>query len=373
MKHNTTGARMVIARTGAPVTELRNGRNGKGSMMLSESSGEINANNQKDLTIQIGKLLQMANAGQITADPMASLSASERAEITMQNREIIAEALADHTGAAWASLGSSIVATIEERGDRTGFMRRLSMPATVKQGETPRVELRQHVNHCIVATGPTELGYRLLRGRVYNADEFEMKSVIRVSAIDLAQVNGDLLDRAQKDCFDSLIVEEDRMLKRMWDQTVGLENDLTYIKGDFTPRYLSTMRNAVGDWNLPVSTAVISSDYWTDVIGNSEWSGALDPVSKYDLLFSGRLSTMQGLEILTDGFRPAEQRVLEKGEMYVVADAEYHAVYSNRGGAVAQPTSGVNDGSTDKGWLVSQLFSLTLPNARTVAKAKRAR
>ena len=375
MKHNSTGAQMVITQTGAPVTALRTGRNGKqGDFMLSESSREINASSQKDLMVQIGKLLQMANAGQISAaDPMMSLSAAERAEIVAGNREIISEALADHTGAAWASLGSSIVATVEERGDRTGFLRRLAMPANVKQGETPRVELRHHVNHCIVATGPTDLGYRLLRGRVYNADEFEMKSSIRVSAIDLAQINGDLLDRAQKDCFDSLIVEEDRMLKRMWDQTVGLENDLTYIKGDFTPRYLSVLRNTVGDWNLPVSTAVIASDYWTDIIGNSEWSGALDPVSKYDLLFSGRLSTMQGLEILTDGFRPAEQRVLEKGEIYVVADAEYHAVYSNRGGATAQPTSGAYDGNTDKGWLVSQLFSLTLPNARTVAKAKRSR
>jgi hypothetical protein len=247
----------------------------------------------------------------------------------------------------------------------------VDFPAVVKTGETPTVELRHHINHCITATGPTAMGYQLLRGKVYRPDEFEMKSMIRVSAIDLAQINGDLLERAQRDCFDALVVAEDRMLKRAWDETVGLENDLLYITGELTPRYLSVLRNTVGDWQVPVSTCVMASDYWNDIIGSAEWQGALDPVSKYDLVFSGRLSTIQGMEILTDGFRPQEQRVLNKGELYVVADAEYHAVYSNRGGATSTPINAALEGSTDKGWLVSQLYSLTLPNARTVAKAVR--
>lgn len=358
---------------GAPITDLRGGRNGRGDRMLSESTGDINASSEKDLLGQIGKLLSMAQSGAIVQDNMASLSASERALRTQENIDLIHEALADTTGQKWASLGSSIVASVEERGDRSGFTRRLAIPAVVKTGESPVVELKQHLNRAIIATGPTSMGYQVLRGRTFRPDEFEMKSTVRVSKIDMAQLSGDLLDRAQKDCFEAIIVAEDRLLKRAWDESVGIENDLLYITGELTPRYLSTLRNTVGDWLLPVSTAMISSDYWTDIIGNAEWQGAMDPVSKYDLLFSGRLSTLQGMEILTDGFRPAEQRVLERGEIYVVADAEYHAVYSNRGGATAIPTSGANEGSTDSGWLVSQLYSLVMPNARSVAKAKRIR
>ena len=365
MKHT---AQMTL-RNGAPITDLR-AKNG--GHMLSQSSsgfgaGEINANDKKDLAQQISRLLDMAQQGVIVQDTMMSSESS--AQRRQENMELMIEANMDP--AKWASLGSSIVATVEERGSRTGFTRRLAIPAVVKTGETPTVELRHHINHCITATGPTAMGYQLLRGKVYRPDEFEMKSMIRVSAIDLAQINGDLLDRAQRDCFDALVVAEDRMLKRAWDETVGLENDLLYITGELTPRYLSALRNTVGDWQVPVSTCVMASDYWNDIIGSAEWQGALDPVSKYDLVFSGRLSTIQGMEILTDGFRPQEQRVLNKGELYVVADAEYHAVYSNRGGATSTPINAALEGSTDKGWLVSQLYSLTLPNARTVAKAVR--
>lgn len=59
-------------------------------------------------------------------------------------------------------------------------------------------------------------------------------------------------------------------------------------------------------------------------------SNPLDPVSKYDLLFSVRLN--YAVSNNSDWFYPCpeEQRVLMY-EIYVVADAEYHAAYSNRG------------------------------------------
>lgn len=76
----------------------------------------------------------------------------------LYNREIISEVSpTDHIIPLAGFSVSSIVATVEERNDRIIFLRRLAMPANVKQNETPRVELRQHVNHCIVATGSTDL------------------------------------------------------------------------------------------------------------------------------------------------------------------------------------------------------------------------
>jgi len=359
------GAKVTL-RNGAPLEDLRFG--GKGDLALSQSTGEINANSTKDLIGQIGKLMHAFHNGDVvhsnSSSAVVSLSQAEKAEI-------LSEALADPTGEKWASLGASIVGSIEDRAERAGLLRKVCKGATVRQGDVARIELKIHQAEAVLASGPTETGYRLLRGKVFTPAEFEMKANIRVTKMDLDQINGDLLDRAQQDGLTAIMVQEDRLWKQAADASVGIQNDLTYIHGDLTPRLLSTLKNYVSSWPLPVSTAVMSYDYWNDIIGNDQFSSALDPVSKYDLITTGRLGTLLGMELITDGFRAPEHIVLKQGELYVLADQDYHAMYTTRGGTQSTPTNGANQGSTDRGWLLSSTFSFTMANVRSVAKAVR--
>ncbi len=353
----------VTLRDGSPIEDLRI----NGSQMLSASTGEINASSKIDLLGQIGKLLTAATNGEFVhsnSSVQTSLSQEDKAEL-------LREAAADTTGAKWASLGSSIVGSIEDRAEREGLLRKVCKGATVRQGDIARIELKQHMAEAVIATGPTDFGYRQLRGRVYTPAEFEIKANLRVSKMDLDQINGDLLDRAQQDGLSAIMVKEDRLWKDACDKAVGAANDITYLSGDLTPRLLSMLKTQVTRWPLPATTAVMANDFWNDIIGNAEFSGALDPVSKYDLITTGRLGTLLGMELITDGFRAPEHRVLKDGEIYVVADQDYHAMYTTRGGTQSVPTSGANQGNTDRGWLLSSTFSFTLANTRSVAKAVR--
>lgn len=365
MKNKMQGAKVVL-RDGAPLSDLRI----NGQEILSSSTGEVNAYSQKDLLHRIGQMMNEANNGNFVSESttQGNMTDSERSEL---NRELVQEALADNSGAKWASLGSSIVASIEDRAERQGLLRKLCKGATIRQGDTARIELKTHIAEAIVATGPSDMGYKHLRSRVFTPAEFEIKEAIRVSKMDLDQVNGDLLDRAQQDGLSAIMVAEDRMWKRACDQSVGIANPMTYINGELTPRLLSVLKESVSDWPLPVTNCVLASDYWNDIIGNSEFVTALDPVSKYDLIVTGRLGTLLGMDLNTDGFRAPEHRVLHKGELYVVAAPEYHAVYTNRGGTQSVPTSGANQGNTDRGWLLHNTFSFTLANVRSVAKGQR--
>lgn len=365
MKNQLRGAKVVL-RDGSPLSELRIG----GERILSESTGEVNANSKKDLIHRIGQMLNAAAQGDIqeVSESHVGMSADE---IREDNRRLIEEAAADASGQKWDSLGASIVGSIEDRAERQGLMRRVCKGATVRQGEVPRVELKTHQAQAIVATGPSDYGYRQLRGRVFTPDEFELKSVIRVSRMDLEQINGDLLDRAQQDGLQSIMVQEDRLWKEAADRSVGMANPLTYIHGELTPRLLSVLKNQVSTWPIPVTTAIMAADYWNDIIGNDQFTSALDPVSKYELITTGRLGTLLGLDLVTDGFRAPEHRVLNDGELYVVGDQDYHGMYTTRGGTQSQPTSGANQGNTDRGWLLSSVFSFTLANVRSVAKAQR--
>lgn len=366
MQNTTMRGAKVVLRDGAPIEDLRL----NGQTMLSQSTGEINAYHGKDLLQQISNLMSQASQGNLVqvSESQVGLTPEQR---RAANEQLIQEALADSTNAKWASLGASIVGSIEDRAERQGLLRRVCKGSTIRSGEIARIELKTHQAEAMIATGPTDLGYRLLRGRVFTPDEFELKSNIRVSKMDLDQINGDLLDRAQQDGLTSIMVAEDRLWKKACDATAGLANPVTYIYGDLTPRLLSSLKTHVSAWPLPVTTAVLAADYWNDIVGNDQFTSALDPVSKYDLLITGKLGTLLGMELITDGFRAPEHRVLQNGELYVVADQDYHAMYTTRGGTQSTPTSGANAGNTDRGWLLSSTFSFTLANVRSVAKAQR--
>lgn len=354
----------ITLRDGMPIEDLKL----NGQALLSASTGEINAHSTKDLLVQIGNLLNVVSQ---SGGLVRSESSAERPLSQDEKKQLMSEAAADPTGEKWASLGSSIVGSIEDRAEREGLLRKICKGATVRQGDIARIELKQHMAEAMIATGPTDFGYRQLRGRVFTPPEFEIKALLRVSKMDLDQINGDLLDRAQQDGLTAVMVKEDRLWKRAADESVGIANPLTHLAGELTPKLLSVLKTQVSSWPMPVTTAVMASDFWNDIIGNNDFMSALDPVSKYDLITTGRLGTLLGMELITDGFRAPEHQVLLPGELYVVADQDYHAMYTTRGGTQSTPTSGANQGNTDRGWLLSNTFSFTLANVRSVAKARK--
>lgn len=357
------GAVVAVTRDGRPVTDLP----------MFSASGELNANNRKDALAMGQRYMDMMQRGDIvladanSVDTMAA-SMSHADKVRMGN-EVFMEALSDSS--KWASLGSSIVARVEDRAERSGLMRNLLQGSTLRQGEIARVELKQHVCHAVVATGPSDLGYQVLRGKVFNPQEFELKTAVRVPVIDLHQIAGDLMGRAERDAHQSIVTKEDRLLMDAVYQAVGRGNPITYLHDKLLPGHLAAMRDQIDSWNIPVAGTVLSSDFWTDMIGSSVWMEALEPVTRYELLSTGRLATLLGMDLITDGFRDPTQRVLERGTLFTFATPEYLGAYTTRGGATSEPTTGANEGNTDKGWLVSKILSMVVANTQGLALAKR--
>lgn len=351
--------------SGAPLTDLR--FKGQGFAALS-SNGEVNATSNKDLLVQIGNMMQAIASGEIVqhtdhgAEHFMSLSAADKRDLLMA---------ANQDAAKWAALGANIAEDVREQASRQGFLRNLVVVNELRQGEVQRVPMPRHQAQAIIATSPSGLSYQLMRDRFYIPPEFELKTNVRVSKLDLGQATHDLLDHAYNDALEGMMTAADRVWKRAADATVGKANNLTLISGRLTPAIIGALRTKISEWNLPVHKAVISSSFWEDIIAEPTWADALTPVSQYELLLTGKVGTVFGLELMTDGFRPENQVVLGRGEIYVVSDAENHGTMGSRGGIESIPTDGANQGETTKGWLLSEIMSLVLPNARSVAKARR--
>lgn len=358
------GARMVL-RDGSPLDELRYSKGG--DLALSSATGEFNASSTKDLAQQIGRLMDAVQKGIVVPEQqIATASSKEQRE---QRREIMREAMASDEN--WQALGANIAQQVYEQSERDGFLRKLSQGNTLRQGEVQRVPMPPHDSMAVVATGPAGVGYQNIRARQFLPAEFEIIANVRVNALDMEQVSGDLLEHAYNDALQSMMVQEDRLWKIAADATVGMMNPIEYIAGELTTKNLGRLRTAVTDWNLPATTAIISNDYWSDIIGSNDFATMLDPITKYDLALNGQLGTLVGLQLLTDGFRAPNQKVLDRGEIYVVASPEHHAAYSTRGGIQSRPVDYAHEGSTAKGWMLSEAFSFVLANNRSVVKGKR--
>lgn len=350
-------------KNGAPVTDLR---------FKSQSSnaigrnGELTASSNKDLLGQIAKLMQSCSSGEIVPDhgkdSFMSLSASEKTEI-------LNDAIGN--GERWAALGANIAEDVQEQSSRLGFIRNLSVVNDLRQGEVQRVPMPRHQTVATIATSPSGLSYQLMRDRYFTPPEFELKANIRVSKLDMGQATHDLLDHAYNDALESMMTAADRIWKAAADATVGKANPINLLTGRLTPATIARMRTQVTTWNLPCRRAIISNNLWEDIMSEPSWQGSLTPVSQYELLMTGKVATVFGLEIMTDGFRPSNQVVLKDSEVYVLSEPEYHATMGSRGGIESTPTDGANQGETTKGWLLSEIMSFILPNPRSVSKLER--
>lgn len=370
MKSNVFAGAQLVLKNGDPLEELRLGKSNYRA--LDSTSGEFNAQDTKELLKQIGQLMTAISSGQVVpASQSAQATSEEHTRQLQARREVIAEAYFDQTGQKWASLGASIALQLQEQRTREGFMRRLAIGQTLKQGEIARIAMTAWDAVAIVATSAVNIGYQIVRHKVFMPTEFEINSNLRVEQIEIEQVSGDILDDLYTQGVDATMVKEDRMWKQAADMSVGVVNPLQYISGQLTPGILATIRQGVTDWNLPAKMAIISNDFWADIIGSADFGTFLDPVNKYDLVLNGYLGTLAGLDLLTDAFRQPNQKVLNRGELYVVGSPENHGAYTDRGGIRATPTSGADQGNTTRGWLMSELLSFLIANPRSVSKGQR--
>lgn len=369
MRKNPFAGAQLVLKNGDPISELKFGRSNQRAL---SSNGEFNASDKADLVKAITSLMTSVSSGDVVPEYKSAVASSgEYAQMIQERREVLAAAYADSTGEKWAALGASIALQLQEQRNREGFLRRIAVGQTLKQGEIPRIAMPSWDAVAIVATSSSNVGYQIVRSKVFTPGEFEILANLRVENLDIEQVSGDLLDEAYNQGLDAIMVGEDRLWKKAADLSVGVVNPLNYISGTLTTQMLATIRQSVTDWNLPATNAIISNDFWSDVIGSNDFATFLDPVSKYDLVLNGYLGTLVGMNLVTDAFRQPNQKVLGRGEIYVIASPENHAAYTDRGGVRSTPTSGADQGNTTKGWLISELLSFILANPRSVAKGKR--
>lgn len=336
------------------------------------ANGEINASSIPDLLKNISHLLNASSSGQINralaSDGNDYQSKRNDPQQRRLRREVLAAAAADPTGVKWNQVGVSLAGEINQTASREGFLREFSVAESLTRGEIPRTRLRSFTSVAVVATSASEVAAQLLRDQYFYPKEFFITASISVEDSEINQVSADILDEKYTEGLQAIMVAEDRLWKRSADLTVGVANPAQLIPGSLTPTILTQIRDAVTDWSIPARNLLIANDIWSDIVGNQAFNDLLDPVNRYDLVLTGYLGTLLGMKVRTDGYRQQELKVLDRGEIYVIADPINHANYTTRGDIEVTAIDGHQFSKNTKGWFLSEPFSFILANVRSVSK-----
>jgi hypothetical protein len=357
-----------VTKAGEEISQLRLGHS---RQAVVANNGDINATDKQDLLRQIGHLVVAASRGETKKVEEASVIADRRL-----HRELILAAHNEpnktHPNSKWAKMGVEIAAAIEQNSAREGFMRSLLVEEPVTQGERPQARMKYLNVVAVVASGPADVAPQLVRDKTFFPPEFYIEAHLEVEDREIQQLSADILDEKYTEGLQAMMTQEDRLVKIAMDMSIGNFNDLTALAGGLTPATLSALKWQVGGWKLPVQTCLMSFDYWNDITGNTDMMSLLDPVTKFDLVQTGQLGQLLGMQMMTDGYRQPELQVLQSGEIYILAPGINVGQFTSRNGIESTPIDGGLFGKPTQGWYLKQLTSLYLPNGRAVAKGIRA-
>jgi len=338
------------------------------------ANGEINATDKRDLLRAMAELANRISEDDIFTDvshgQLNSAGKTSR-EVAAENSAILREAYHDRSGSSWAELGSGIALELQTRNEREGFMRRVLARANVAEGSVPRIRIKVPNVRAVVARGVGQNWPQFVRDKFIVVDEFEISVNVRVPEIDMHQGSANILEDKFYESQEAISVQEDKVVKNLMDATVGVYNNPTYYSGAFTPTLFQALRYNISRWRLPVGHFIFSGDIINDFLVGSDFINFYDPISRYEMIQNGMIGSFFGSEFITDGFREANLRVLNDGEIYATSLPEYNGGYTDRGPVTSVPVDSYADGIAARGWFMVEFISAVWGNAKTAAKAKR--
>jgi len=324
------------------------------------ANGELNASSTQELMRVIGKVLQDAQQTRVVASP-------EDASIRTAQ---LHDAMADKSGAKFQVLGEVISEDIWETLGRDGFSRKLLAVQPVANGQVARVKVRKKDVVAYQVTSDVKVQEQRIRQTYIYPPEFVISCLLMIEDKEIAQAGTDLLDQKYQDGLEAILRREDLITRQLLIRGSTTFNDLVLFP-TFTPAVLSTLKIQVDRWGNSASTMVIAYDLWNDIIADTDFVRFWDQVHKHELILEGRLGSLLGMEIITDGNRYPTLQVLQPGEVFITASPVTLGAICQRKELDSKACDGYALGRAARGWFLEQIQGQVLGNGRAVSRGGR--
>ena len=336
-----------------------------GGERLVGHNGEINASSKLDLLQQAGRLMAAASEGAV----MTEAEAQAREENKKTNRHLIQAAM--KSPETHRIVGEKLADNIYMTANRKGIMRRFLNKIDLKQGDIPRFPVRRKNVSAVMLSSSTRLETQIVTDRWLTPPELQLGTRLFVPQNEINQSSTDILEEKFVEGLEAIMVTEDRLYYNTIQQTVGIDNERQVVAGTLTPLALMSARQQVTRWGLKAMYCWMASDLFTDMVGDSSFVAAVDPVARHELVMTGQIATLFGMTLISEAYRHPEHKVLNEGEFFVISDPAMHGAYSDRGGVDSQPIDTTVEKVIGKGWLITESMSMAVANARSVVAGLR--
>jgi len=329
----------------------------------------LNAGSIKELTQVISTLHSEISKGNVL-NPKTELRHQRVQKILAERKDLVEAATKGRDVTAWQALGAVLGDEILTAGEREGFASNLLLQKNLGAGEIARFKVREKQVTGWQAVSPSRIAPSVIRQGYVYPEEFYINANIQVEEKEILQNPSDILEEKLAEGIEQTMVVEDRIFKAALDRSAATANDL-FFYNSFTPTVMQSMKTQVSEWGLNVGTMVLAFDVWNDIITDNEFVAFFDQISKHEIVVNGSLASILGVNIVTDGFRESHLKVLNRGEVYILAQPNELGGMTSRGDLVTEPTRGYNMGQPWRGWFQTRLRSLVVANSRGVCRAQR--
>lgn len=338
---------------------------------FANSRGEINANDSRELLARAIEIASRFATNEFDGEAAEVASCTPEERITKMR-----EAIADKSGTAWMEIGSQIAAEITDTVARVGFMRQFLSRGELAQGAEPRFRVRHRNATSVIANAPSVVAPQMVRENYMRPAEFYIMARPMVEDREISQGSSDILAEKHMEALESIMVDEDRTFLGMADTASSIYNTKQVWSGGLTPAIISATSYQVVSWSVPATTLLMSIDLLQDIQSGAAFTsgnsgGFFSPVDRLEIMLTGKLGTLLGLNLMTDGFRNPRLRVVQQGTMYVFSDPTLLGAYTDRGPVQSEPVTPAMTGMPARGFQMSEQISMGIGNAYAVAKAQR--
>ncbi len=324
------------------------------------TAGQINANSKKDALQQIAFLMQSALGGGAGGSSHRQ-AAQDDGMSSDERRQVLAAAVRDPEG--FSVLGQELLSPIKDIVDYEGWTRKVYRVRTLTDGENYRIPKDVRSTAWVVGQDGQGIESRLF-ARWIQPPTFKITSYPTVDIQDLAEVNYDLMDRAQDTARQEIELEEDKRGVALLDVAAQTKNTVTTF-GTLGVGAFEDVRYQVERHRLVVEKFLINRAELSDIV--KTMSAQVDPVTERELILAGYIGTFLNAMIVTAAGTGVEE-VIPAGTFYAVTGPEYLGEMVIRMELFSEPFNMFAMQRMVKGWAFGEVVGFAISNPHAVAK-----
>jgi hypothetical protein len=338
------------------------------AMPVVAADGSINGYNVAEVMQNIGLLMSQASAGGIQE---AKASARQNMESKLAKRQALAAAMHSRDKDTQEALAEVMGEMVYETLGRAGFSRKFLTVKPIANGTVHQIPVIVPDVTSVFTTENANVPASQIRGKYIQPKPFAIDVNVLIDEMEIATSPVDLLDIKYNQALEQGLVGEDRVFVRLADAASKIHNVPVFFD-TLSPTILTSVRTQIDtQGGIPVGGMLISADIWADIIAETEFQNFYSPIEKHEIVLSGRLGTLMGMDIVTDGFRIPNLKVLNQGTLFVFGVPDTLGELGQYGQMTATAVDRKQIGEAKRGWFLQNILDMTIANTRAVVKAQR--